>query len=829
MANYTGGDLLYFTKVTAAEYLPSWLKDEPFWVNVTVPGADAGTPLPPGPYEFWSLNDSATDPGCANYPFTLTATPPAALGCVSWNATLTILSPSPATGKPGTPVVLNGSRFSESGATDIYWANATGLASQEVGTAIAEPPGDFFELTVDVPSGYPGGTYVFWGVDGDSDCAGAVFVLPTPPTLALDPISGAPTTLVTASGTGLATDSTVSFTFDGVAVASTCSTNSTGIFPGTTGTPCTFTVPPVMYGDDGGGNVVATDASSDTVSASFTVLPEITLSPTVGPVGSTFTVTGFGFSPAPDTATVSFDGTLTYPLVDLPECHSQDALVDVNSTGGFTCSYVVPPYATFGGNEVRAMDTATGALTANVTFTVPPQLSITSAPTVGISGTPVVATGVGWTPGDTIGLWVAPVGDLSDYTTLDCAGASGGEPIVTSTGEFACDFDFPSIAPGNYTVAATDGSKITFPPTVIYSNNTFYLVAPVLTVSPSSGPIDSTFTVTGTGFSPFPSAAFVDFDGQMIAATGGSDCYHNGPQITLDSNGGFVCTYTVPSTAMLGVHELQGDDTGSGALSADVTFNVTLTSATLSLSPDQGPVGTVVYLSGSGYAAGALYYYCFEGSGTLVACGTSREFLTDGGGNIPSAAAIQVPSTGHAQVVVSAEASGTLEAAAPFTVTKPYAETVSNPTGNAGPTSFTVSGLADSTPYYVYLDTVQGVASTLLGTCTSSATGVITDCTVNIPAGLKPGTYYLDLFQDPSPPPFVFSVYNFTVPASPSSTGPLSFLSGFTTAEYLIIGLVVVLVAVLAVAVSRARRKKPAPAPAARATGPSPKTPPKPQ
>lgn len=830
MASYTGGDLLYFTKVTAAEYEREWLKDQPFWVNVTVPGEESGSSLPPGAYEFWSVNDSTTDTGCANYPFTLTATPPAALGCVSWNATLTLLSPIPATGGPETPVVLNGSGFSETGATGIYWANTTGSAYQLVGSAGAEPPGDFFELTVDAPSGYAAGTYVFWGVDEDSDCAGVVFVLTAAPALTLSATSGPPGSVVTGMGTGFASDSTVTFTFDGAPAPSDCATNSTGDFPGTTGLPCTFTVPPVAYGDDGGDNVAATDASSHSASASFTVLPEITLTPNMGPMGGEFTVTGIGFSPSPDTATITFDGNLIDPITDLPACDNETSLIDLNATGGFTCTFTVPPFATFGANEVQGMDTSSGALTAAVTFTVPPELSITSSPTVGPIGTPVTATGAGWTPGDSIALWVAPVSDESQITVLNCVGAPSGEPTVASTGGFTCDFDFPSVAPGAYTVAASDASHVTYPPTVIYSGNTFYLVGPLITVNPSAGPIGSTFTVTGTGFEPFPSTAIVSFDGQQITPTGGSDCSFNDVLITLNTTGGFVCTFSVPESAALGAHEVRGDDTGTGLLTPEQTFMVTLSFATLSLSPDQGPVGTVVYLAGSGYASLALFDYCFEGSGAPAACGSTREFLTTPGGDIPSGTAIQVPSGENAQVVVSALTTGTLEASAAFALTIPYVETVSSTTGTSGSATFTVSGLADSTAYYVYLDTVQGVASVTsynpLGTCTSSATGVLTACTVPIPHGLSAGTYYVDLFQDPSPPPFIFSVFNFTI-APASSAGNHFFLFGLTTLELLIIGLAVILIAVLAVGITIARRPKPAPRPPARTTGTAPKSPPK--
>jgi hypothetical protein len=85
MANYSGGSLLSLASIPAPA-------PEPYWLNVTVPGTDAGVPLPPGPYEFWSLNESKTDPGCANFPFTLTATnqtaPPATTTSASGFTTL---------------------------------------------------------------------------------------------------------------------------------------------------------------------------------------------------------------------------------------------------------------------------------------------------------------------------------------------------------------------------------------------------------------------------------------------------------------------------------------------------------------------------------------------------------------------------------------------------------------------------------------------------------------------------------------------------------------------------------------------------------------------
>ena len=130
MANYTGGSLLELTTVPA---------DGPatYFVNVTVPAANTSAPFRTGAYEFWSLENYTVAPVCANYPFNLTATPPTSLGCVSWSASLSVVSPLPASGAAGTPVMLQGRGFSDQGSTSIYWADPDGSSDVASGTGDA--------------------------------------------------------------------------------------------------------------------------------------------------------------------------------------------------------------------------------------------------------------------------------------------------------------------------------------------------------------------------------------------------------------------------------------------------------------------------------------------------------------------------------------------------------------------------------------------------------------------------------------------------------------------------------------------------------------------
>jgi hypothetical protein len=222
MANYSGGSLLYLTLIPAGVPVH-------FFVNVTVPSKNGTTPFPAGPYEFWSLENYTRTPTCANAPFDLTAAPPPSLGCLSWSAQLLVTSPVPASGTAGAPVGLQGRAFSPTGDTTIYWANATGSPYANVGTTPTSDPQGWFNTTIDVPSGYTAGLYAFWAIDGDSDCAGAIFN-----------VTGVPTYTVTFVEQGLPASTSWSVTLAGSPMSSTTTsiqfTGANGLYAFTVGT-----------------------------------------------------------------------------------------------------------------------------------------------------------------------------------------------------------------------------------------------------------------------------------------------------------------------------------------------------------------------------------------------------------------------------------------------------------------------------------------------------------------------------------------------------------------------------------------------------------------
>ena len=813
MANYSGGSLLYLALVPAGSAVD-------FFVNVTVPSTNGTAAFPVGPYEFWSVENYTTVPTCANAAFDLNAAPPPTLGCLFWTAQLLVTSPDPANGTAGSPVEIQGRAFSTTGYTTVYWANAAGSPDASVGTTATTTPNGWFNRSIDVPSAYAPGLYVFWAIDGYSDCAGAVFNLTAGPTIVLAPATGPGGISVTVTGAGFSSADT-SITISGAVLLFSLPCTLTG---GSITGNCAFQVDGGLAGPHtitGVGNVVG--GLTDTAYATFTLFPTITLSPSSGLVGSSFTTSGVDFSAGPAAADVTFDGVLLTPSGG-SDCGagSSDTLITPDPEGSFVCTFTAPTWTVAGTNYVQGDDTSTGELTAVRTFTSGSAVTITSTPTTGPVGTPVRVAGSGWTPSDYVLLGVGPVGD--DYSTAGvfCAGTSGGEPTVNATGGFTCSFDFPAVGPGVYAVLATDATAVTDPITIVYSTNTFTVGSVVtITSTPTACPVGTAVTVAGLGWTPSDYVLLGvgpvgdDYSTVGVFCTGTS-----GGEPTVNATGGFACSFDFPPVG-IGVYSVLATD------ATEITDPITIVYSTntftvgsvvtITSTPTTGPVGTAVTVTGLGwtpsdyvllgvgpvgddYTTAALY--CSGTSGgepTVNATGgfvCSVDFPMAGAGFYSVLATDATEITDPITIVYSTNT---------FTVTTPHVLSVSSTNGAPGPITFSVTGLAPNTVYDVYLDAIQGVASAAsynpIGTCTSSAGGSLTGCKVTIPTGLSTGKYYVDLFQDPLPPPYIVSVFNFTV----TSAAPHPSLLGLSTLDYEILGGIAVL-AMIGVGVAVARR-----------------------
>jgi hypothetical protein len=117
---------------------------------------------------------------------------------------------------------------------------------------------------------------------------------------------------------------------------------------------------------------------------------------------------------------------------------------------------------------------------------------------------------------------------------------------------------------------------------------------PSLTVTPNSGPIGQGVTVTGSGFSLSDVGACTSMLSSPVNIVSASTCNfaHNGVLIG--------SSFTVVAGAALGVYFV----TVTGSTGDFATASFTVTPPTITLTPNSGPIGQGVTVTGSGFAPG---------------------------------------------------------------------------------------------------------------------------------------------------------------------------------------------------------------------------------
>ena len=192
----------------------------------------------------------------------------------------------------------------------------------------------------------------------------------------------------------------------------------------------TFNIPISVYGS----HTVSVSDTVNSVSATFTVNPSIALNPSNGIVGSTVTVSGFGF-PASSSISATFGGSTV----------TVSGTKTTDSTGSFSGTTFTVPTQTVGSKNVAI---TAGAGTGSASFTVNP--SITLNPTSGNVGATVTVAGTGYAGNSRMTIQY-------DTTTLT---TSPGTVTTSTSGTFSCTFIVPSSS-GSHTVSATDSSSNT--------------------------------------------------------------------------------------------------------------------------------------------------------------------------------------------------------------------------------------------------------------------------------------------------------------------------------------------------------------------------------
>ena len=423
-------------------------------------------------------------------------------------------------GSPNTSVQVNGKGFAASVSTSITYNGVlkTTITSSALGS---------FSSTISVPTSASGTNTV--AATNAGGTASSTFTFS--PAISLSKTSGPVGTSVIVTGTSFAPNSSTSIKYNGVTKA-TVTSSSIGGFSST------ITIPTSAPGAN---TVSATDASSNNVSATFTVTPSIALSLSTGPIGSSITITGNGFA-ANSLITIKYNGV-------------DQTTVLSNDEGGFSLTIVIP-ISTNGSHPVLAIDSNSNSATSSFSVVA----GIFLGPSSGPVGTSVSVTGNGLVP------------NLS--TSIKYDGVAKATATTGPDGSLNTSFLIPESKAGSHTVMASNTGG---------SVSATFSIIPSISLSASSGTVGSSVTVTGKGF-----AAGVATQIKFNAATVKT--------VTSTTLGSFTATFTIPS-APSGANTISATNTGG---TASGNFNI---GTSLNLSKTSGPVDTSITVTGKGFAS----------------------------------------------------------------------------------------------------------------------------------------------------------------------------------------------------------------------------------
>jgi hypothetical protein len=276
---------------------------------------------------------------------------------------------------------------------------------------------------------------------------------------------------------------------------------------------------------------------------------------------------------------------------------------------------------------------------------------------------------------------------------------------TTSAGAFSKSVTIPStMAPGTYLMTATGATS------GVIDQATFKVLAPNLTVNPSSGLAGTVTTVSGTQFHAGETITIMHST-TILGTT------------TATLTGTFSKSVTIPSTAATGTFSLKAVGGTSGILALG-SFKVLANP--LTLSKTYGLPGAVIGVSGSGYAATETVVIKL---GTVI-----LGSVTTSAGAFSTTVTIPLTmAPGTYLMTATGQTSGHVDQAT-FKVLAPTL--VLNPSSGLPGTVTTVSGSKFAAGETITIK----LGTTILGTTTATSTGTFSK-SVTIPSTLAIGTY----------------------------------------------------------------------------------------
>ena len=507
---------------------------------------------------------------------------------------------NPASGPLGTSLTITGTNFgaSQGSSSVLIGGGVPTVTSWSDTSIVAIVPNLTCLANADV----------IVAVNGLTSNSANFSITPSPNITNLSAFTGSVGDLVIISGTTFgASQGTSRVTFNGISAgtASSWSATSIGVVVpnGATTGPVVVTV-----------SCIASDGPF------FAVVPRpapsiTNLSPNAGVFGTSITIAGTNFAALQGTSTVTFNGTTATPT----------------SWSSTNITAPVPTGATTGNVVVVVGGVASNGVSFSVTSLTPTITSLN--PSNGPAGTSVTITGTNF-------------------------GATQGNSTVTLNGASATPTSWSATSiVASLPIGATTGPAVVTVGGFSSNRATFAVTPNVSGLNPSSGPIFTSVTVSGSNFGASQGASTVTFGGIGVAPSSWSDT-------------SFLITAPNLSAGPADVQVTVGGF-GSNAVAFQVRPAIT------SLNPTSGPMATSVTITGSSFGV-------TQGTSTVTFNGTAATPMSWGDNSIT----VPVPSgatSGNVVVTVGGVASNGV----PFTVNSaaPSIALVQHISKDAGTTS----------------------------------------------------------------------------------------------------------------------------------------------
>lgn len=343
----------------------------------------------------------------------------------------------------------------------------------------------------------------------------------------------------------------------------------------------------------GGEHTVKVEQPSGTqvFGGAFTVFPHIAIDPDSGSSGTIINIAGRGFGINEKNVAITYDG------INIKSGITADA------NGSWSTSFAAP--ASGRGNHAidASGDVTKGTDVVDKNFTVSPVVKMD--PISGGVGTLVTITATGFASAESGIKVLYSQSEVRSGITAEVSGA------------WSTSFAVPASIRGSHVVNVMGNNTASKDiPDMVFT------VAPAVAVTPNSGSVEDSITITGNGFANNENSIEITFDGKSIERN-----------IIADDTGSWSASAKVPSDSG-GPHIIGAFGRITPATDVTVTkFNI---QSVLTVVPRSGNVNDELRVTGSGFNASKDYSIAWNdspiASGTVNESGTFQSIFKAPGG-----------------------------------------------------------------------------------------------------------------------------------------------------------------------------------------------------